>query len=77
MAPTHPPTGPFEGRARIQWSLLIFAFALLMRSLHLWQPVESPLLAMSMGDARSYGSWAQRIAGGDWLGSGVFYQAPL
>ena len=30
-----------------------------------------------MGDAREYDAWAQRIAGGDWVGSGVFYQAPL
>lgn len=28
-------------------------------------------------DARAYWDWAGRIAGGDWLGSGVFYQAPL
>ena len=30
-----------------------------------------------MGDAVSYDAWAQKIAGGDWLGHGVFYQAPL
>lgn len=30
-----------------------------------------------MGDSRAYDEWAQQLAGGDWLGSGVFYQAPL
>ena len=30
-----------------------------------------------MGDSRGYDLWAQRIAGGDWLGADVFYQAPL
>lgn len=30
-----------------------------------------------MGDSRGYDLWAQRIAGGDWLGNDVFYQAPL
>jgi tetratricopeptide (TPR) repeat protein len=30
-----------------------------------------------MGDAQSYHAWAQQIAAGDWIGSGVFYQAPL
>ena len=30
-----------------------------------------------MGDSRGYDEWAQRIAGGDWLGHEVFYQAPL
>jgi Flp pilus assembly protein TadD/4-amino-4-deoxy-L-arabinose transferase-like glycosyltransferase len=30
-----------------------------------------------MGDAERYDAWAQGIAQGDWLGAGVFYQAPL
>jgi tetratricopeptide (TPR) repeat protein len=30
-----------------------------------------------MGDSRGYDEWAQRIAGGEWLGHEVFYQAPL
>src|SRR5262245_15528238 len=30
-----------------------------------------------MGDSRAYDEWAQRIAGGEWIGRDVFYQAPL
>ena len=30
-----------------------------------------------MGDARRYDAWAAQIAAGDWIGEGVFYQAPL
>jgi tetratricopeptide (TPR) repeat protein len=30
-----------------------------------------------MGDARGYDEWARRIAGGEWIGTDVFYQAPL
>lgn len=30
-----------------------------------------------IGDAIEYDAWAQRIAAGDWIGSEVFYQAPL
>jgi tetratricopeptide (TPR) repeat protein len=30
-----------------------------------------------MGDSHGYDLWAQRFAGGDWLGQEVFYQAPL
>ena len=30
-----------------------------------------------MGDAQSYHAWAQQIAAGDWVGTEVFYQAPL
>lgn len=64
-------------RERALWSLTIFAVALLLRGLHLWQLQGSPLLEVLLGDARSYDAWARRIAAGDWLGSGVFYQAPL
>src|SRR4029453_704703 len=30
-----------------------------------------------MGDAQRYHEWARRIAGGEWIGRDVFYQAPL
>ena len=30
-----------------------------------------------MGDSLAYDEWARRIAGGDWMGDQVFYQAPL
>ena len=30
-----------------------------------------------MGDAQSYHAWAAEIAAGNWIGTGVFYQAPL
>jgi tetratricopeptide (TPR) repeat protein len=32
---------------------------------------------LRIGDAEAYHLWAQRIAAGDWLGQGVFYQSPL
>ncbi len=62
---------------RAFWPLTIFALALLLRGLHLWQLQGSPLSGVLLGDARSYDAWARRIAAGDWLGSEVFYQAPL
>jgi tetratricopeptide (TPR) repeat protein len=30
-----------------------------------------------MGDPKAYDEWARQIAAGDWLGTDVFYQAPL
>src|SRR5262249_37945449 len=30
-----------------------------------------------MGDSRGYDEWAQRIAGGEWVGRDGFYEAPL
>ena len=48
-----------------------------MRLLHIWQIRAAPFFAALMGDSHGYDEWAQRIAGGDWLGREVFYQAPL
>ena len=53
------------------------AGALAVRLVHVWQMHGTPYFSVLMGDAREYDAWAQRIAGGDWVGNGVFYQAPL
>ena len=55
----------------------IFALALAVRLVHVWQIRSAPFFSVLMGDSRAYDEWAQRIAGGDWLGHEVFYQAPL
>ena len=64
-------------RITARWFSAIFAVALLVRFAHLWQIETIPLFYNLAGDGRTYDEWAQRIAAGDWLGSGVFYQAPL
>src|SRR5687768_8130807 len=57
--------------------LLIFAVALAVRLIHIWQLKDSPFFDTLLGDANGYDVWAQRLAAGDWIGSEVFYQAPL
>ncbi|HOG27660.1 MAG TPA: tetratricopeptide repeat protein [Vicinamibacterales bacterium] len=65
-------------RRRFSWALGgVMLLALVVRLAYLSQLGGSPLLSILMGDARQYDEWARRIAGGDWLGTGVFYQAPL
>jgi tetratricopeptide (TPR) repeat protein len=59
------------------WCSAIFFGAFLMRLIYLFEIESIPLFYYLAGDARTYDEWAQRIAAGDWLGSGVFYQAPL
>jgi tetratricopeptide (TPR) repeat protein len=56
---------------------VIFLVALLVRLLHLWQLRGTPFFDVLLGDANGYDQWAQRLAAGDWMGSEVFYQAPL
>ena len=57
--------------------LLIFAVALAVRLVHVWQIRKAPFFDVLMGDSHGYDEWAQRIAGGEWIGRDVFYQAPL
>ena len=59
------------------WCLVIFAVAFALRLSYLFQIESIPLFYHLAGDGRAYDEWAQRIAAGDWLGTGVFYQAPL
>jgi tetratricopeptide (TPR) repeat protein len=57
---------------------VIFLVAVTARLLHLYAFRETVLFDVLMGDARGYDAWGQRLAaGGDWVGTEVFYQAPL
>jgi tetratricopeptide (TPR) repeat protein len=58
-------------------ALGIFALALLIRLLHIWQIRRAPFFTLLMGDSHGYDEWALGIARGDWVGHEVFYQAPL
>jgi Flp pilus assembly protein TadD len=55
----------------------VFAGALVLRLLHVAALGREPLAALLLGDAAVYDAWARSLAAGDWIGSGVFYQAPL
>jgi tetratricopeptide (TPR) repeat protein len=55
----------------------IFLVALVLRLIHVWQLRRSPFFDVLLGDAHGYDEWARRIAGGEWIGREVFYQAPL
>jgi Tfp pilus assembly protein PilF len=55
----------------------VFTLALVLRLLCVWQWRDTALFSTPIGDARAYLDWARAIAGGDWLGHEVFYQAPL
>lgn len=55
----------------------VFALALGVRLLHVWEIRSAPFFTTLLGDSKAYDAWALRIAGGDWLGTEVFYQAPL
>ncbi len=65
-------------RADSQRAFLAIALtALIVRALYLWQVSSAPLFGVLLMDGASYDAWARRIAAGEWIGSEVFYQAPL
>src|ERR1044071_2524760 len=68
--------GP-ASQSPLRWTIVIFSAALSLRLLYLFQIQTIPLFYFLAGDGRTYDEWAQRIAAGDWVGSGVFYQPPL
>lgn len=55
----------------------IFLLAYLVRLIYLFQIESIPVFYNLPGDPRAYDEWAQKIVAGDWIGQGVFYQAPL
>ncbi len=56
---------------------LVLALALVLRLAH-WVAVrEAPFVGSLVMDSEEYDRWAREIAGGEWLGSEPFFQAPL
>ncbi|MFN7976792.1 MAG: tetratricopeptide repeat protein [Vicinamibacterales bacterium] len=73
------PAPPAAAPSTLSWTALttVAATALVVRLVHLWQMTATPFATTLFGDAKGYDQWARRLAGGDWIGSDVFYQAPL
>lgn len=70
------PESPGTARRRLPL-LVILGLALLLRLAH-WAAVRgAPFVAQLVMDSHEYDRWARQIAAGDWLGHGVFFQAPL
>ena len=55
----------------------ILVVALALRLAHFFAVHDQPFFSQLAMDAQEYDRWAQEIASGHWLGSEVFFQAPL
>ncbi len=74
--PRQPGTRPVTGKeAAVLAAVLLLAFAL--RFVFFLQLNRSPIAEMVIEDSRTYHEWAAAIAGGDWVGDGVFTALPL
>ncbi len=65
--------------AHVSWAAagIVFAAALIVRVIYLWQVESVPFFRHPAGDAASYLAWAERIGQGDFWGGEAFYQALL
>jgi tetratricopeptide (TPR) repeat protein len=72
-------TGAASTRApRLDAFLLgVLALAAALRLAHLAAVHAAPFIGQLAMDSAEYDRWARAIAAGDWVGSGVFFQAPL
>ena len=70
---------PPETRHRLGWrlGLGIYGLALAIRALHLLLIHDAAWFDLKMGDSDFFHSWALELSGGDWIGSGVFWYAPM
>lgn len=59
------------------WMIGIALVAFVARFIHLQQARAVVFFENLISDGQSYWNWASRLIGGDWVGDGVFYQAPL
>jgi len=57
--------------------LAILLAALILRIAHWLAVRHEPFFAQLAMDSQEYDRWAREIAAGNWLGTGVFFQAPL
>ncbi len=55
----------------------IFLLAFAIRMVYLYEIHDNPFFRHLTLDETAYDQWAQRIAGGEWLGKDIFYQDPL
>src|SRR5438105_2505848 len=62
-------------RVLVFCAIVLLAFA--VRVIYGQWARACPMYLGLVVDGVSYDQWSDRIAGGDWLGSKVFYQAPL
>jgi tetratricopeptide (TPR) repeat protein len=61
-----------------RWVLpVLLTAALVVRLAHWWAVRGEPFFAWLAMDSQEYDRWASGIAAGDWMGSHVFFQAPL
>jgi hypothetical protein len=74
------PSGPSRPKAAggaAAWLAILTAAAFVFRAAHVLASRANPFFQNLLADSSAYDQWGQRIAAGQWIGRGVFYQDPL
>jgi tetratricopeptide (TPR) repeat protein len=75
--PPRPIASDISQRTFYAFCAIVFALALLLRIVHLWEVRDVPLFQHLVGDAEVYDVWGLKLASGQWFAPEVYYQAPL
>lgn len=73
----HQQQDPASTQFTYRQAIILFALALIIRLVHFLAMRDTLLFQALICDCSQYDRWAQRIAGGEWIGTEVFYQTPL
>jgi Flp pilus assembly protein TadD/4-amino-4-deoxy-L-arabinose transferase-like glycosyltransferase len=77
MKATRAKNAGIEAKPARVWLWGILGAAVLLRLAYLLELRRTPFFDHLLLDLSSYDAWAQKLAGGEWLGTRVFYQDPL
>jgi len=66
-----------ENRKELIFLIFIFFFSLALRLVYLLQIRANPHFNVPTMDPLYHDVWAQNIAGGNWIGSSIFFRAPF
>jgi len=70
-------SGSKEKKKEILFLIFIFFFSFALRLIYLLQIRTNPHFSTPSMDSLYHDIWAQSIAQGDWIGTGVFFRAPF
>jgi 4-amino-4-deoxy-L-arabinose transferase-like glycosyltransferase len=77
LPPDRPQPPAFPATPTLLQLTGVGVLACAVRLIHVNALANTPIFSILLGDSKRYVEWGADIAGGNWLGTEVFYQSPL